>query len=179
MDRKNIRIIFLHGNGTSTPQDHWFPSVKLELEKAGLCVVARQFPDTDLSRAVYWLPFLKNELKADEYSILVGHSSGAAAAMRFAQTNKILGTILVGSYYTDLGMATEKQSGYFNNPWQWDVIKNNQQWIIQFASTDDPWIPIEEPRYIREKLKSEYIEFNDQGHFGSDCNKTTFQNLLR
>jgi len=38
----------------------------------------------------YWLPFLKDELKADEYSILIGHSSGSIAALRFAEENNIV-----------------------------------------------------------------------------------------
>ena len=165
LTKNNIKVILLHGNGNSTLNDHWFPYIKSELEKIGLTVISQQFPDTYLARANYWLPFLKNELKADEYSILIGHSSGAIAAMRFAQENKICGSILIGSYYTDLGMKTERLSGYFHMPWQWDMIKNNQQWIIQFASTDDPWIPIEEPRFIHEQLESEYYEFYNQGHF--------------
>ncbi len=162
----------------STPNDNWFPYLKLELEKLGHNVVSRQFPDTDLARASYWLPFLKNELGADEHSILVGHSSGAIAAMRFAQENKLLGSILVGSYYTNLGMEKEKLSGYFEEPWNWDAIKKNQQWIVQFASVDDPWIPIDEPRFVREKLKSEYYEHDKQGHFGGDYYKSTFPELL-
>ena len=175
---KNIKIIFLHGNGNGSPKDNWFPHLKKELERLGVNVVARQFPDADLARASYWLPFLKNELKADEHSILVGHSSGAVAAMRFAQENKIMGSVLVGSYYTDLGLETEKLSGYFDTPWQWKNIKNNQKWIIQFAATDDPWIPIDEPRFIHEQVKSEYYEFKEQGHFGGDYYKKTFPELF-
>ena len=170
MNKKQIKVIFLHGNWNSTPEDNWFPYLKQELEKLGLNVVARQFPDADLARSCYWLPFLKDELKADEFSILVGHSSGAVASMRFAEENKILGSILVGAYYTHLEDEKEKASEYFDAPWKWDTIKNNQKWIVQFASADDPWIPIHEPRFVHEKLNSEYYEFDDQGHF--DCKKT-------
>ena len=174
----SVKIILLHGNHNSTPNDHWFPYVKAKLEERGHVVIARQFPDADLARASYWLPFLKDELGADEHSILVGHSSGAIAAMCFAQENKIIGSILVGSYYTDLGMEEEKLSGYFEKPWDWDAIKNNQQWIVQFASPDDPWIPIEEPRFVREKLNSEYHELTGQGHFGGDYYKPEFPELV-
>ena len=167
----DIKIIIMHGNGNCTPEDHWFPYLKTELEKLGLYVIARQFPDTKLALSSSWLPFLKDELKADDNSILIGHSSGAVAAMRFAEQNKILGSVLVGAMYTDLGMESERLSGYFDTPWNWEAIKSNQKWIIQFASTDDPWIPIEEPRFIHEKLNSEYYEFTNQGHFGGDYYK--------
>lgn len=176
---KSIRVILIHGNGGSKPTDIWFPYIKTELEKLGLEVLAPQFPDAKLARASYWLPFLKNELKADENTIIIGHSSGAIAAMRFAEENKIYGSVLVGSYYTDLGYENEKLSGYFDSPWNWDAIRCNQHWIIQFASIDDPWIPIGEPRYVHDQLQSEYYEYLDQGHFGGDYNKTTFPELIK
>ena len=110
------------------------------------------------------MPFIK-ELGADENTILVGHSSGAVAAMRYAEKNKILGSILVGVCYTDLGEESERVSGYFDHPWDWGSIKNNQKWIVQFASTDDPYIPIEEARYVHEHLQTDYREHTDRGHF--------------
>lgn len=109
--------------------------------------------------------FFENELKADEKTILIGHSSGAVASLRYAQQNKIFGSVLAGVNYTDLGDETEKESGYYNHPWDWEKIKANQNWIVQFASTDDPYIPIAEPRFIHEKLNTEYYEFTDKDHF--------------
>ena len=54
-------------------------------------------------------------------------------------------------------------------------IKKNQRWIAQFASTDDPWIPIEEARHIHKMLGTQYFEYTDQGHFG--VNKPKFEFL--
>lgn len=172
------KVIFVPGNGGGSPKDNWFPYLKRELEKFKINVIASEFPDNDLARESYWVPFLKNQLHADEHTILVGHSSGAIAAMRLAETNKILGSVLVGAYHTDLGMPKEIESGYFNRPWNWESIKNNQKWIIQFASINDPWIPIEEARFVSKKLNTEYYEFLDKGHFGGDYNKLEFPELL-
>lgn len=172
-----IKVIFIHGNGGGTAKDNWFPYVKRELEKLGIKVIDEDFPDPVLARAKYWLPFLK-KLGADEDTILIGHSSGAIAAMRFAESNKILGSVLVGGYYTDLGDENEKQSGYFDKKWNWEKIKKNQKWIIQFNSKDDPWIPIEEARYIHQKLNTEYYEFEHEGHFGGDKYYPEFPKLV-
>ena len=38
-------------------------------------------PGNELAKESYWLSFLINELKLDQYTILVGHSSGVIAAM--------------------------------------------------------------------------------------------------
>ena len=175
---KNAKVIFLHGNEGGTARDNWFPYLKKELEKLSLKVVAKDFPDPVLAREKYWLPFLKDKLKADKSTILVGHSSGAIAAARFAEKNEILGSVLVGTCHTDLGDEIEKKSGYFNHPWDWKVIKQNQKWIIQYASTDDPYIPIKEARFVHKKLNTDYHEYNNQGHFGGDYFKPEFPEII-
>lgn len=173
-----MKVIFIPGNGGGKPTDNWFPSVKGELEKAGIEVIAKEFPDSVLARESYWIPFLKNDLKADENTLLIGHSSGAIAAMRFAEKYPLLGSVLVGAYYTDLNMETEKLSGYFDRPWDWAAIQKNQKWIALFASIDDPWIPIEEPRYLQSHLKLDYFEYEDRGHFGGDYYKPDFPEIV-
>lgn len=162
---KNIKIILIPGNSGGGPHDAWFPYLREKLGALGYTVIASEFPDNDLAREKYWLPFIKDSLNADEQTVLIGHSSGAVAAMRYAEKNKILGSILVGVCYTDLGDQKETISGYYNRPWNWEKIQNNQEWIIEFASTDDPYIPIEEQRFIKQKLNADYYEFTDKGHF--------------
>jgi len=178
MKAKTLKVILIHGNGGSTADDIWFPYVKNELTKLGICVISKTFPDNELARQEHWLPFLKNELQADKDTILIGCSSGAVAAMRFAEKNKIYGSILIGASYTDLDEEKERQSGYFDEPWDWELIKRNQNWVVQFASTDDPYIPISEPRYIHKKLNSDYQEYNDRGHFGWDKELIEFPELI-
>jgi hypothetical protein len=162
-----MKAILIPGNGGGSPQDNWFPYLERELPKIGIEVVNRQFPDAVMARSEYWLPFIK-ELDADEQTILIGHSSGAVAAMRYAETNKIIGSVLIGASHTDLGLESERVSHYYDRPWEWDAIKRNQKWIIEFASTDDPFIPIDEARYIAEHLGlgTDYHEYADRGHFG-------------
>ena len=77
------KIIFVPGNGGCTTQDNWFPSIKTELEKHNLEVIAATFPDPQLAREQYWIPFISDELKAGKDTVLIGHSSGANAQRRF------------------------------------------------------------------------------------------------
>ena len=72
---------------------------------------------------------------------------------------------MVSGYYTDLGDKNEKKSQYFNRPWNWKKIKENQNWIIQFSSTDDPFIPMAEADHVASNLSSEYFRFEDKSHF--------------
>ena len=111
-----------------------------------------------------WLPHL-DLLGADENTILIGHSSGAVAAMRYAESHRLLGSILVGVCHTDLGDRFEAASGYYSSPWQWEKIRLNQRWIAIFNSTDDPHIPIAEARFVAAQLRCSFFEFTDRGHF--------------
>ncbi len=158
------KVILIHGNGGSTAADIWLPYLERELTALGLDVINQTFPDNVGARARFWLPFLE-ELGADENTILIGHSSGAVAAMRYAETHRLLGSILVGVCYTDQGDSGEAASGYYSAPWLWQRIRENQKWIAIYSSTDDPHIPISEPRFVATQLKCSHFEFEDRGHF--------------
>ncbi|MEX0924376.1 MAG: alpha/beta fold hydrolase [Candidatus Paceibacterota bacterium] len=169
----NTKAIIIPGNGDDGPGDGWRPYVVHELSKLGIGIINLRFPDPELARQSYWIPFLET-LAIDEETILIGHSSGAVAAIRYAAENRVRGTVLVSAYHTDLGLENEKISGYFDDEWQWEKVKSNQDWIIQFHSTDDPFIPTSEARFVRDRLDTEYHEFTDREHH----NQTQFPELV-
>lgn len=174
-------LILLPGNGgASVTRDHWFPWLINELEKLNFTVIARDMPDPVLAHKDIWLPFIENELKADQNSLIVGHSSGGVAALRFLETHRLFGAIVVGVNHTDLGFPDEKEAGWYDAPWHWDKIKQNAGFISHFASVNDPFIPIEEQRFIAQKLGADYHEFTNRGHFMLSDNplNQTFPELL-
>lgn len=158
------RAILIHGNGGSTASGIWLPWLERELTALGIDVINETFPDNVNARSSIWLPHLE-ALGADEQTILVGHSSGALAAMRYAETHRLAGSILVAVCHTDLGDPFERASGYFDEPWQWSRIRDHQPWIAIFSSRDDPHIPIAEPRFVAAQLRCTHVEFADRGHF--------------
>jgi predicted alpha/beta hydrolase family esterase len=173
----NPKVIIIHGNQGGEGGDQWMSWLRTELEKRGFEVQNPTFPDNHEAKMAIWLPYL-DELGVDEQTILVGWSSGAVAAMRYAEHHKIKASVLIGACYTDLDDDIEKASGYYDAPWEWEAIRSNQEWIAQFASVDDPVIPIEEGRYVREKLDTEYYEFPDRQHFGWPTPMPEFPELL-
>lgn len=171
------KAIIIHGNSGGTGNDQWIPWLKSELESRGFEVLNPTFPDNEIARSSIWLPYL-HALGVTEDTILVGWSSGAVAAMRYSETHKIKGSVLIGACYTDLGDEKEKQAGYYDEPWNWKSIRENQQWIAQFASIDDPVIPIGEGRYVHQMLETEYFEYPDKQHFGYPTPMPVFPELL-
>jgi len=167
----NPKIFIFPGNGGSHIEtDHWYGWLRDELKKVGYEVVAKDMPDPVAASMSIWLPCMESEIKGDDNVILIGHSTGGVAILRYLETHKVFGAILVGVNHTDLGFDDEKRSGYYNDPWMWDKMKSNTTWIAQFASTDDPYINVAEPRFIHEQLDSNYFELSDRGHFMTDQN---------
>jgi pimeloyl-ACP methyl ester carboxylesterase len=95
MDR--LRVVFVPGNGGfDTSTDIWYPFLKEGLEALGMHVVdAGQYPDPYTGRMSAWLPYILEDLGVDENTIVIGHSTGAVAAMRLAETTQLFGTVLV------------------------------------------------------------------------------------
>lgn len=160
-----MKAMILHGSGGCTKGHFWYASVAEGLRRAGIEVVLENMPDADLARRKYWIPFVTEKLLHEKRRILIGHSSGTVAALRFVEEHTADVVALVAAYHTDLGIEAERVSGYFDEPWDWDRIRENTGKILIFASTDDPFIPIEEPRFVRDRLCAEYIEFENKEHF--------------
>uniref|UniRef100_A0A8K9ULZ7 RB binding protein 9, serine hydrolase n=1 Tax=Oncorhynchus mykiss TaxID=8022 RepID=A0A8K9ULZ7_ONCMY len=106
----------------------------------------RNMPDPVTARESIWLPFMQEELECDEETVIIGHSSGAVAAMRYAETHKVFGLILVGAYTYDLG--DERESGEFTDFLPWEQMRRNVGHIVQFGSKDDPFLPWEEQKVV-------------------------------
>ena len=86
----------------------------------------------------------------------MGHSSGAQAALRYAELYPVHGIVLVSATYSDLGDSSERASGYYpqgtNNLYLFDEMRKNCKFWKQFHSDNDPFIPMHEAERIRDGL---------------------------
>ena len=169
------RIIFIHGNQSTHWSFAWAKWLKEQLERAGYETCFETMPDSIIARSKYWLPFLEEQVKAGENDVIVGWSSGAVAAMRYAEAHKLRGSVLIGPCSTDLGDDLEKQSGYFDSPWDWAKIKANQQHIAIVHSDNDPYIPQEQFELIKKELTPDVIFLPGRKHF---IEQDTFPEVL-
>ncbi len=80
------RVVIVPGNGCSPVLEaNWYKWMR------------------DCLRETIWLPFIQNELRVDDNTILIGHSSGAVAGLRLLENVRLLGCVLVAACHTDLG----------------------------------------------------------------------------
>jgi predicted alpha/beta hydrolase family esterase len=173
-----MRFVLIPGMGcTPTAKSNWYAWFAGEMQKRGNECSLCDFPDPYGCKETVWVPFIRDKMGLDESTILVGHSSGAACAMRLLESRsdddpQVLGAILVAAAYTDLDDEEERNSQYFNRPWDWEKMKSStKSGIVLFHGTDDHLIPVSEARHIAGKLKDapnfEYRELPGMSHFFS------------
>ena len=162
-----MKVILIPGmKCTPIAESNWYSWFASEMRARNLECPLLEYPDAHKCRESIWVPHVKSLITDINKTILVGHSSGAACCMRLLEQIEPLGTILVAAAYTDFGDAGERESEYFNRPWDWDTIKKRRN-VIMYHSRDDPLIPVVEARYIKEKLGDgiDYREMKKMSHF--------------
>merc|ERR1712150_191064 len=171
------KVVIVPGNGGGDIfHANWYGWLYKKLNKLdGVSCQLQNMPDPIEAKESIWIPFMRDTLGVDEQTIIVGHSSGACAAVRYAEQYKVAGIILVSAYHSHLGDKLEEASGYFSRPWNWDKAKSNSSFICQFGSTDDPFLPWEEQSAVAENLEANLQKYTDKGHFMS----SSFPDLLK
>lgn len=124
-------------------------------------------PDSIAARKQYWMQFLEEEMQATPQDVIIGWSSGAVCAMRYAETHKISALILIGPHYNDLGYEDEKLSGYFDDPWDWESIRNNVGKTLLFHGDNGPYIPTQDFKFIAKSIDALAYEVPNGAHFES------------
>lgn len=158
-------VIICPGNGcTNVRQSNWYGYLYDQLVMKGIPAQCENFPDPLHARRDRWVPFMRSLAEKDDDPndvILVGHSSGAQAALRYAESHHVYACVLVSATYSDLGDPHERASRYYpqsksdgteSNPYLFASMRENCKHWWQFHSDDDPFIPLHEAERIRDGL---------------------------
>jgi|WetSurMetagenome_2_1015567.scaffolds.fasta_scaffold122461_2 uncharacterized protein len=179
MSQKKAYII--HGWGGS-PLGAWRPWLKKELEFRRFEVEVPAMPDTDYPAIEKWLPFLQNLIKnPDENTILIGHSLGCTAILRFLDSlaaETIVGKVVLVAPVTPIGCPchleviknlTEDEKKillpWIETPINAEKVKKSAKEIIAFFSDNDEWIPLKSEKIMREKFGARTIIEKGMGHY--------------
>lgn len=173
-------VIICPGNGCNNIREsNWYGQLYDQLAEKGIRAHCENFPDPLHARRDRWVPFIRSLAEKEEHPedvILVGHSSGAQAALRYAELYEVHACVLVSATYSDLGDAHERASGYYpqtkkdgteDNSYLFDVMKGNCKHWWQFHSDDDPFIPLYEAEKIKGGLglSTTYCMLPGRSHF--------------
>ena len=95
-------FVILHGNHGTKAEDAWYTDLYNKLSKAGHKIDLRTHDESIINSRVNIIKTLKDEIKCDENTVIIGHSSGAQACLRYAEEHPVL--VLVTPYVTHMGI---------------------------------------------------------------------------
>jgi predicted alpha/beta hydrolase family esterase len=168
-----MKVILMHGKD-ATPEDKWYPWFKTACEREGWKFTAPVLPKSADPVLKEWVDELEN-CKPDEETVLVGHSRGGVAVLRFLEQmnvdEKVKAVILVATNdgrRSHKAIPTETNYGFYTEAgYNFDEIKSHSDNFFVLHSTDDHVVPYQAGVENAAGLGVELMSFSDRRHFGS------------
>jgi hypothetical protein len=166
-----MKIYLIHG-GELTPKDCWYPWLIKELSEKNYKIIAPEMPNN--RNIDTWINTLKDKIKADEKTILIGHSRGCQAILRFLEiTNQKFHKIILIAPYLTLELNDQRGQEikkWLDRPIIWKKIKNKSEKFITFFSTNDHIVNLEDSNKLKKELNAQVIIKENWGHFDDVTN---------
>lgn len=168
------RAVILHGTD-GEPGMNWFPWLKGKLEKAGYDVWAPPLPGNHTPNREVYGDFLFGQGWDFADNIVVGHSSGAVEVLNLLMDErfpKIKLGVMVGAWKGDIPKGYEEDNTQFANlfppeGFNFARIKQNADKLAFLHGDDDPYCPLEQAKYLAEKLDAPLTVVPNGHHLGA------------
>ncbi|WP_323669180.1 RBBP9/YdeN family alpha/beta hydrolase [Aliarcobacter butzleri] len=156
------RVLILHGlNGSDYP--HWQSQLAMDLIKENFIVSFPSFPSRDNPKLQEWKEFLKKEIKHFNPDIVVCHSLGNILWFHTCDELdiKLDKLMLVAPVRNEV---LEDAKTFFPYP----IVKDlKAREIIMAASTNDPYLTVEEAIRLQSKLNIGMKIMENAGHINA------------
>ena len=174
------RVVMVHG-WEGSPNGHWFPWLKGELEKLGFKVEAPQMPNPKEPQMSKWVPYLAKAVgEPGNETVLLGHSLGCITILKYleglAPEKGIKGAVMVAGFTDPLGY--KELESFFQKPINWEKVKQHCQSFTAINSDNDPYVPMKHADILREKLMARIITEHGKGHMSVDENMRELPSAL-
>lgn len=137
-----MKVVLIHGKDAD-PSMKWYPWLKREVEKKGIEFIAPRLPHADDPRLDEWLKEI-NKSQPDEHTILVGHSRGGLAILRWLEdlpkNRKVKKVILVAANNPSIcgKNKTKSTNGFYEKgALVFEEIKKHCDNFVVIHSKDD------------------------------------------
>jgi uncharacterized protein len=158
--------IILHGTG-DRPDMYWFPYLKGKLEEKGYEVWLPQLPEVKPNLAD-WLPFVLNNGKFGDETLLIGHSAGSQLILSILENLdvRIKQAVLVSGYSKLLRASADIEKNEVEP--DWENIKGKAKQFVFINSDNDPWeCNDSQGRIMLDHLGGIQVIPKGEGHMGS------------
>ena len=155
-----LRVIVLHG-AHGGPETNWFPWLHAELQERGIEVVRPRFPTPGGQSLQAWLDAYDRAVTPlpPLPTMLVGHSLGAAFALRLAERTEVpfAGLFLAAGFVGALGLPDYDtiNRSFFADPFDWNGIRTKVGEAVGcWAGDDDPYVPLARTQLVADGLQT-------------------------
>lgn len=178
-----LRVIVLHG-AHGGPDTNWFPWLHAALNAEGIEVLRPRFPTPQGQSLKAWLNTYDSAVKPLPLvpTLLVGHSLGAALALRLVEraAKPFDGLFLAAGFIGALGLPdydTINQS-FFAGPFNWVDIRERKGSACRcWAGDNDPYVPLSRSQSVADCLGAPLEIVPGAGHLNSETGFNTFPQL--
>jgi uncharacterized protein len=181
--RAGSRVIVLHG-AHGGPDTNWFPWLHAALNAEGIEVLRPQFPTPEGQSLEAWLNAYDLAVKPLSLAptMLVGHSLGAALALRLIEraVEPFDGLFLAAGFIGALGLPdydTINQS-FFAGSFNWAGIRERKGSACRcWAGDNDPYVPLSRSQDVADCLRTPLEIVPGGGHLNSETGFNAFPQL--
>ncbi len=167
------RAVILHGTDGSPTELPWQAWLKSQLESNGYEVYFPQLPECHTPNLGLYDDFLKRSEWNFSDNLLIGHSSGATAALHLLGQEwfpKAQATVLVGTFLNEklLKNAAWYEAGQFDklfvDAFQPETIKEKSEKFYFVHGDNDPYCDYDDAREFCERLGGSFLTLPGGGH---------------
>jgi uncharacterized protein len=181
--RAGLRVIVLHG-AHGGPDTNWFPWLHAALNAEGIEVLRPRFPTPQGQSLEAWLNTydLAVESLPSAPTILVGHSLGAALALRLVEraAEPFDGLFLAAGFIGALGLPDYDaiNHSFFTASFDWTGIRERKGSAGRcWAGDDDPYVPLPRSQDVADCLRTPLEIVPGGGHLNSETGFNAFPQL--
>ncbi|MDP3696502.1 MAG: alpha/beta fold hydrolase [Candidatus Taylorbacteria bacterium] len=170
------KVYIIHG-WDGSPDEPMLQWLKFNLEKEGHEVVVPAMPEPDVPKVDAWLAKLREVIGLDSDTILVGHSMGCQAILRYLESFpkplKIKGVVFIAPWI-ELDTETIKEEGeevvelarpWLETPIDFEKIRTHIRQAVAIFSDDDPFVPLSNRKLFEKELGAKTFVEHEKGHF--------------
>lgn len=161
------RILILHG-WESNSCEHWFLEAKRRWEEKGYQVKVPDMPNPFYPQKEKWVKIIE-DFKPNKDSILIGHSLGGTAILRYLEKAKrqVGKSILIATPIRQLKADYDFSpiANFFEPDFDWKKIKQNCEKFVIINQTKDDWVPLQHGKDLAKQVKGELVVVEGSDHF--------------
>lgn len=167
------RAVILHGTD-GKPESNWFMWLKGKLEAEGYEVWVPELPENHTPNREVYGDFLFGQGWDFTDNLVIGHSSGAVEVLNLLMDErcpKVKMAVMVGAWAGGVPNGYDKDTKDFDNlfppeGFDFERIKSKAETFAFLHGDDDPYCPLEQAKFLAEKLDASLTVVPSGGHLG-------------